>query len=278
MRIARLQHGEGERWGFVEHDHVAMAPLDGPSLVDTLGLDAEERSAVRGACAETAALSDVSFLAPVPCPPQFLGVGLNYADHAAEAGMEPPPHPQVFGLLSSAIVGPDEPVRMPATSEQLDWEVELAFVIGRPGRHIELGDALSHVAGYTIVNDLSARDIQFGDGQWTRGKSFDTLKPMGPWITTADELGAAADLDVELTVNDVVKQSSNTSQLIFDVAQLIHFLSREITLETGSVVSTGTPGGVGFSRQPPEFLRAGDAVELTIEGIGTLKNTVIEAD
>lgn len=275
MRIARLQHAGSERWGFVEDRQVALAPTGSTSLPDVLAMSDAERRTVREASTEMVDLDGVTLLAPVPSPPQFLGVGLNYADHAAESGMEPPDHPQVFGLLSSAIVGPGEPILLPASSEQIDWEVELAVVIGKPGKAIAPDAALEHVAGYTIVNDVSARDIQFADGQWTRGKSFDTLKPMGPWITTADELGGAIDLDIELKVNGVVKQASNTSFLIFDVAHLIHFLSHEITLQTGCVISTGTPNGVGFSRQPPEFLRDGDIVDLAIEGIGTLSNPVV---
>ncbi len=189
--------------------------------------------------------------------------------------MEPPPHPQVFGLLSSAVIGPDDEIALPASSDEVDWEVELAIVIGKRGKKIRIEQALDHVAGYTIVNDLSARDVQFADGQFTRGKSFDTLKPMGPWITTVDELGAAENLDVELSVNGVIKQSSNTSNMIFGVRHLVHFLSQEITLQVGAVISTGTPAGVGFTRQPPEFLRPDDVVRLAISGIGTLTNSVV---
>lgn len=274
MRLARFEHGGTARWGFVEGGLAMFASSSAPPLAEALALDVSHLEAIRSECNESVALADVNLLAPVPCPPQFLGVGLNYFDHAAESGMEPPAHPQTFGLLSSAIIGPGSTIELPSTSEQVDWEVELALVIGKPGREIPLDRALEHVAGYTIVNDVSARDVQFADGQWTRGKSFDTLKPMGPWIVTVDELGAAADLDLELRVNDVVKQSSNTSNLIFDVPYLVHFLSQEITLETGAVISTGTPGGVGFSREPPEFLRDRDVVHLEIGGIGALTNPV----
>lgn len=277
MRIARFEYGGTVRWGFVETDDVILAPRSGPSLADVLSFEVAEQAAIRDRSSESVALDGVQLLAPVPAPPQFLGVGLNYSDHAAEAGLDPPARPQTFGLLSSAVIGPDSVIELPVCSEQVDWEVELAFVIGKPGKRIPPERALDHLAGYTIVNDLSARDVQFADGQWTRAKSFDTFKPMGPWVTTVDELGFADNLDLQLLVNDVTKQSSNTSNLIFDVPYLVHFLSQEITLETGAVISTGTPGGVGFARQPAEFLRPGDVVRLEINGIGVLTNQVVAA-
>lgn len=275
MRVARFEHLGTVGWGFVEDSDVRIVPHEGPSLVEALALDNEALANVRRDATSRAGLEDVTLLAPVPSPPQFLGVGLNYADHAAEAGLEPPPHPQTFGFLNSAIVGPGEAIRLPATSDQVDWEVELAVVIGRPGKRIDRDRALEHVAGYTIVNDLSARDVQFADGQWTRGKSFDTFKPMGPWITTADELGTAGSLSVKLWVNDVIKQDGSTVELVFDVPELVSRLSASVTLLPGGVISTGTPPGVGFAMTPPEFLRAGDVVTLEIEGIGRLANPVV---
>ena len=275
MRIARFEYGGTDRWGFVDDGHALLPPQSAPSLLEeALGLGIDELAALRVSSLEGPALSELRLLAPVPSPPQFLGVGLNYKDHAEEAGLPRPANPQIFGLLPSAIIGPDEAIEMPASSRELDWEVELAIVIGKRGREISRECALDHVAGYTIINDLSVRDVQFADGQFTRGKSFDTLKPMGPWITTVDELGAAADLDLELSVNGVTKQSGNTAQLIFDVPHIVHFLSQEITLQPGAVISTGTPQGVGFSRKPPEFLGPGDVVRLEVSGIGTLTNTV----
>ncbi|MBV1892972.1 MAG: fumarylacetoacetate hydrolase family protein [Ilumatobacteraceae bacterium] len=275
MKIARFDHEGTIGWGFVEDSLIAVVGDSAPPLIEALALDSTQLRSIADGTTQDLSLNDVTLLAPVPCPPQFVGIGLNYADHAAETGIEEPANPQTFCFLPNAITHPGSPIQMPSSSKDVDWEVELAIVIGKPGKRIRRQDALQHVAGYTIVNDVSARDIQFSDGQWTRGKSLDTFKPMGPWITTVDELGAAKDLSIMLKLNDEVKQSSNTSQLIFDVAYLVHFLSQDITLQTGSVISTGTPGGVGFSRQPPEFLKPGDVVHLEIEGIGTLANPVV---
>jgi len=275
LKIARFEHEGTIGWGFVEDTLIAVVGDSAPPLIEALALDSTQLRSIADATTQNLSLNDVTLLAPVPRPPQFVGIGLNYADHAAETGIEEPANPQTFCFLPNAITHPGSPIHMPSSSKDVDWEVELAIVIGKPGKRIRRQDALQHVAGYTIVNDVSARDIQFSDGQWTRGKSLDTFKPMGPWITTVDELGAAKDLNIVLKLNDVVKQSSNTSQLIFDVAYLVHFLSQDITLQTGSVISTGTPGGVGFSRQPPEFLKSGDVVRLEIEGIGALDNPVV---
>ena len=275
MRIARFEFGGKPRWGFVDDGQVRFAPQSAPPLADALALDVSQLAEIRAAGDESARLDEIRLLAPVPHPPQFVGIGLNYSDHADEAATEPPSRPQIFAFLSSSIIGPGDPIELPSCSDQVDWEVELAVVMGKPGRRIPAEKALDHVAGYTIVHDVSARDVQFADGQWTRAKSFNTFKPMGPWITTTDELGAADDLDLALWVNGEAKQSSSTSKLIFDVTHLIAYLSEDITLQTGSVISTGTPHGVGYSRQPPEFLVAGDDVKLEVEGIGTLENPVI---
>ena len=183
--------------------------------------------------------------------------------------------PVTFGFLNSAITDPGVPIELPPFTREVDWEVELAIVIGRGGADILRDQAMSAVAGYTIVNDLSARDIQLSEGQWGRAKSFDTFKPMGPWITTTDELGSAEALGVKLWVNDEIKQDSSTAQLIFDVPTLVSRLSASTTLRPGMVISTGTPHGVGFARKPPEYLRPGDIVTLEIEGIGRLTNPVV---
>jgi 2-keto-4-pentenoate hydratase/2-oxohepta-3-ene-1,7-dioic acid hydratase in catechol pathway len=180
----------------------------------------------------------------------------------------------VFGFLRSAVIGPGESIVLPDGCDTVDWEAELAIVIGRGGSRISREDALEHVAGYTIVNDVSAREMQFSDGQFTRAKSLDTFKPMGPWIATPDALRDADGLGIRLWVNDMLKQDGNTSDLIFGVRDLIAFLSQHITLETGAVVSTGTPAGVGFARVPPEYLRPGDHVRIEVDGIGTLHSDV----
>jgi len=274
MLLARTSVDGIERLGFVEGDLVRVARRGAPSLGDALALDQAMLTEIRDAANEQIAASDVRFLAPVPRPPQFVGVGLNYRDHAAESGAELPSRPQVFGFLTSAIIGQDESIVLPDGCGTVDWEAELAIVIGRGGRRISRENALDHVAGYTIVNDVSAREFQFADGQFTRAKSLDTFKPMGPWITTPDVLRDADGLGIRLWVNDELKQDGNTSDLIFGVRDLIAFLSEQITLEPGAVVSTGTPAGVGFARVPPEYLRPGDRVRIEIEGIGTLSSDV----
>lgn len=221
------------------------------------------------------ALKDVALLAPVPRPPKLLCVGLNYRDHAAEVGLELPKVPTIFSKFSNVVIGPEEPIVLPAVSKQPDYEAELAFVIGTGGRHIPAGDAMGHVFGYTIVNDVSARDYQMATSQWLMGKTFDTFAPMGPWIVTADEIGNPHALDISLEIGGEVLQKSNTRELIFKIPELIEFISKVVTLEAGDVVITGTPAGVGFMRKPPRYLRAGDEVAITVEGIGTLRNPVI---
>ena len=275
MRIARFRGDGGISWGFVVGDSVAAAPSEAPDISDVLALSTGGLEELALAAGDPIGLAAVDLLAPVPDPSQFIGIGLNYRDHAEEAGMPVPEAPITFGFLNSSIADPGTPIELPPFTDKVDWEVELAIVIGRGGRDISLDDAMSAVAGYTIVNDLSARDIQGREGQWGRAKSFDTFKPMGPWITTVDELGAAESLSVKLWVNDVIKQDGSTKELVFGVAELVSRLSASTTLRPGMVISTGTPPGVGFARKPPEYLAAGDVVTLEIEGIGRLTNPVI---
>ncbi len=260
-------------WGFVDGDTVRPV-TGGPDLMDVLGDPAALGDLSRRSTGE-AALGSVDLLAPVPNPPQFVGIGLNYRAHAAESGAAVPTSPVSFPFFNSSIIDPGDPIRLPPFTDEVDWEVELGVVIGRSARDVAVEDALDYVAGYVIVNDVSARDIQRTEGQWSRAKSLDTFKPMGPWITTADELGAADDLGVKLWVNDVLKQSGETSDLIFDVPALVSHLSQSLTLGVGAVISTGTPSGVGFARTPPEYLQSGDVVSLEIEGIGRLTNPVV---
>jgi 2-keto-4-pentenoate hydratase/2-oxohepta-3-ene-1,7-dioic acid hydratase in catechol pathway len=275
MRIARFEHRGRVAWGFVDGDAVSPAPADAGEIPGVLAATMDELSALESASGDPIDLADVRLLAPIDAPPQFIGVGLNYRDHAEESGMPVPEVPITFGFLNSAIIGPGAPIELPPFTAEVDWEVELAIVIGKGGRDIAIEDAMDAVAGYTIVNDLSARDIQMREGQWSRAKSLDTFKPMGPWITTADELGTAGSLSVKLWVNDVIKQDGSTVELVFDVPELVSRLSASVTLLPGGVISTGTPPGVGFAMTPPEFLRAGDVVTLEIEGIGRLANPVV---
>jgi len=222
------------------------------------------------------ALADVQLMAPVPRPGKVLCLGLNYRDHAAEGGMDIPAEPVVFSKASSSVIGHGAAIRLCDASDKADYEVELAFVIGRPARNVSAAAANAHVAGYTVLNDVSARDYQLEKpgGQWTLGKSFDTFCPMGPWLVTPDEVPDPHSLDLQCVLSGETMQSSNTSQMIFTVPQVVEYLSRVLTLETGDVVAMGTPSGVGFTREPPRFLRSGDVVECTVQGIGTLRNPV----
>ena len=218
---------------------------------------------------------DAYWFAPVPKPGKIICIGLNYRDHAAESNMPIPEKPVVFSKFSTAVIGPGEPVVLPSTSQQVDYEAELAVVIGRLGKYIKAKDAYHYVLGYTAFNDVTARDFQFGDGQWQRGKSCDTFAPMGQSIVTTDSVPDPHKLSIKLTLNGQIMQDSNTDQLIFGVPALIEFLSQTITLEPGDVIATGTPAGVGFARKPPVFLKPGDQMEVTIEGVDGVGNPVI---
>lgn len=219
-------------------------------------------------------LEGIRLLSPVPRPGKIVCVGLNYRDHAAESGQPLPASPLLFAKLGNAVVGPGAPIMVPPFTKQVDYEAELGVVIGRTVRRASPGDALGTVLGYTCVNDVSARDLQFADGQWTRGKTLDTFCPIGPWIVTPDEIGDPQGLGIRCTVNDRVLQDSTTANMIFSVAELISFISQGITLEAGDVIATGTPAGVGFARTPPVFLVPGDVVTVAIDGIGELTNPV----
>jgi len=222
-------------------------------------------------------LEGLNIRAPIVRPGKVLALGLNYRDHAAESGTPVPSEPVVFCKVSSSVIGPGAPIRLPEASQKIDYEVELAIVIGRPAKNVPAARALDYVAGYTIINDVSARDYQREKpgGQWTLAKSFDTFCPMGPWVVTPDEVGDPQDLKLQSVVSGQTMQSSSTAQMIFSVAEIIEYLSRVLTLEPGDVVATGTPPGVGFARKPPRYLHAGDVVECTVENIGTLVNPVV---
>lgn len=217
----------------------------------------------------------VRLAAPVPRPPKLICVGLNYLDHARESKMEVPQVPTIFNKFPSAVIGPGDAIVLPKNSTKPDYEAEFAFVIGKPARHVSEERALEYVAGYTIVNDVSARDFQMATTQWLMGKTFDTFAPLGPWIVTKDEIADPHALDISLAINGEVLQSSNTRELIFKIPQLIAYVSSVVTLEPGDVVSTGTPAGVGFGRKPPRWLRAGDECVISIAGIGELRNPVV---
>ena len=218
-------------------------------------------------------LAEADLLAPLPRPGKIVAIGRNYREHAEEEGVEPPPAPLMFAKWPSAVVGPGAEIRWdPALTGQVDYEAELAVVIGRRTRNVSPEEALGYVFGYTCLNDVSARDLQFGDGQWTRGKSLDTFCPMGPAIVTPDEIGDPQDLAISCTVDGERVQDARTSAMYFGIAEIISACSRSFTLEPGDVIATGTPGGVGVFRKPPRFLTDGDLVVVEIEGIGRLEN------
>ncbi|MBV9940214.1 MAG: fumarylacetoacetate hydrolase family protein [Acidobacteriaceae bacterium] len=228
------------------------------------------------ASADTAySLGTVKLLAPIPKPRKLICVGLNYRDHATETGSEIPSVPTIFNKFATSVIAPGENIILPKVSKSPDYEAEFAFIIGRGGRHIAAESWKEHVFGYTIVNDVSARDYQRATTQWLMGKTFDTFAPMGPWIVTADSIPDPHNLDIRLEINGETLQDSNTRELIFKIPDLIAFLSSVFTLEPGDIVSTGTPAGVGVARKPPRFLQPGDDVVVKIPAIGELRNPVI---
>lgn len=220
---------------------------------------------------------DVRLLAPVLRPPKIIGIGLNYRDHAEEQGAKVPKVPLIFAKFATSIIGPGEPIIYPKITEQLDYEAELAFIIGKGGKNIPADQAYEHIAGYCVFNDVTSRDIQLSDRQWVRGKTGDTLAPIGPYLVTRDEVAEPGNLKIRLWLNDELVQDSNTNQLIFDIPYLVSFLSDAFTLEPGDIVATGTPSGVGFARKPPVFLQVGDRVKVEVEGLGTLENPIVAA-
>jgi 2-keto-4-pentenoate hydratase/2-oxohepta-3-ene-1,7-dioic acid hydratase in catechol pathway len=274
--------------GLLEHAAPASRPSD---LLSWFDLDGPWLSGSRQACTDISRDPDrlsqarragavlrrdaVEIVAPVPRPGKVVCVGLNYRDHAAESKMPVPERPVLFSKFPTAVIGPDQPIEIPFGSSRVDYEAELAVVIGRRAKLVPVERALEYVLGYTNFNDVSARDFQFADGQWQRGKSCDTFAPFGPAIVTADEIADPHTLRIRARVNGQTLQDSNTNQLVFGVPELIAFISETITLEPGDVIATGTPPGVGFARNPPIFLQPGDVVEIEVEGLGVLSNPVV---
>jgi 2-keto-4-pentenoate hydratase/2-oxohepta-3-ene-1,7-dioic acid hydratase in catechol pathway len=220
-------------------------------------------------------LDAVKLLSPILRPAKLICVGLNYRDHAIESKMEIPTTPTIFNKFATSVIGHGAPIVLPRKSTKPDYEVEFAFVIGKGGRYIPAAQWRDHFFGYTIVNDVSARDYQMATSQWLMGKTFDTFAPIGPALVTADEIADPHNLDISLRINGETLQSSNTRELIFKIPDLIEFLSSVFTLEPGDIVSTGTPSGVGFARNPPRYLKAGDDVSATVQGLGELRNPVV---
>lgn len=222
--------------------------------------------------------NNVKLKAPILNPRKIICLGLNYADHAKEAGLDPPKEPILFSKPPTAIIGPEEPIIYPKISNRIDYEVELAVIIGKKGKDIPIEETYSHIAGYTVFDDVSARDIQFQDGQWYRGKSFDTFAPIGPCLVLKEQIPDPHDLRLGLRVNGEIRQNSSTRHMIFKVPFIVSFVSEVMTLEPGDVIATGTPAGVGIYAKPePKLLKPGDVVEAWIEKIGTLRNTIMKS-
>ena len=279
MRFVRYTMSGTPEWGVLVDDKVhalGTRPNGAPSLAE-FGDETVRNSIwrdIENGVLPTHDASDVDILAPVATPGKIICAGLNYYDHAEEQDEEPPEKPMLFTKSPSAVANQGDAIVHPNSLEQVDYEVELALVIGRTGSNVPKADAEDYVAGYTVLNDVSARDAQFNDGQFFRGKSYDTFAPMGPALVAGDGFNPNA-ADVELRVNGTVKQASNTDEFIFDIADLVAYVSGFTTLHPGDVISTGTPGGVGIFRDPPDLLEPGDTVAAEIEGIGVLENDVV---
>ncbi len=279
MKLVRFGDAGSERPGLVDGDgkirdlsgHVSDLTGD---TVDSAGLDklrAVDPSSLPLA-PEGARLG-----APIAGTRNFIAVGLNYADHAAETGAPIPDEPILFNKLANSICGPNDDVIMPRGSNKLDWEIEIAFVIGKRARYVSEADALSHVAGYCICNDVSERYFQIErGGQWMKGKCFETSGPLGPWLVTPDEIDDVQNLDMWLDVNGKRMQAGNTKTMIFSIQHVVHYISQFMVLDPGDVVTTGTPPGVGLGMTPPVFLKVGDVMTLGIEGLGEQRQTVVE--
>lgn len=219
---------------------------------------------------------DVRLTSPICRPSKIICLGKNYAEHAKEGGFDNPDKPLLFSKAPSALSGPFDPILLPKSSSQVDWEVELAVIIGKKCKRISRTNAMDHIAGFTVMNDVSAREAQFGDGQWFRGKSLDTFAPLGPVLVTPDEIDNINNLQLTTRVDGVLMQDGNTANLIFDIPFLIEYISKDMTLIPGDIISTGTPSGVGIFRNPPIVLKPGNIVECRIEAIGSIINPVME--
>jgi 2-keto-4-pentenoate hydratase/2-oxohepta-3-ene-1,7-dioic acid hydratase in catechol pathway len=279
MKLATYSTGGEARLGVIRGERIvdAAAPGVPATMLELIEAGPSAWAAVeaRTGAAEAVSLplGAVKLLAPLPDPPKIVAIGLNYMDHCREQNVPVPDRPLVFTKFSSSIIGPgDDIVWDPALTQQVDYEAELGVVIGRRARRVSVEQALDCVFGYTIVNDISARDLQFPDKQWVRGKSLDTFCPLGPVIVTAGEIPDPQALAIKCQVNGRYLQNSSTSEMIFGVRELIASLSRSFTFEPGDLIATGTPAGVGVFRKPPVFLQNGDTVIVEIEGIGRLEN------
>lgn len=293
VKLVRFRHEKGESYGFLtEKGRVICLPSLAKvlhrrlpeKLEEFIGAGMVKKAEGMLEKAPKDILSEVSMpvgkttlLAPIAHPSKIICLGLNYRDHAAEQNAPIPDEPIIFFKPSTAIIGPNEYIVKPSFVKQLDYEAELAVVVGRKAKGVPISDAKKYIFGYTILNDVSARDVQFKDKQWTRGKSFDTFAPMGPCIVTQNQMGDASNLSIRTWINNEIRQNSTTKNMVFNVYEILHHLSRVMTLEPCDVIATGTPAGVGFAMKPkPKFLQDGDIVKIEIEKIGVLENRVVE--
>ena len=289
MRLVTYRDESGTHIGALRDDTIVVLDALAPDMLTLIDSGADGLARARAAlerAATTRPLNSVRLLAPIPRPRQnVICLGMNYRAHAIESdrarGREPklPEHPVFFTKAVSSVCGPDDDIPLdPRVTQQLDYEVELAFIIGRPGKNILRSEALSYVFGYTIVNDISARDLQMRHQQFFKGKSLDRACPMGPWIVTADEIPDPSRLGLRLRLNGETRQDSDTSDMIFDIPAIIEALSLGMSLEPGTIVATGTPSGVGLGRTPPEYMRPGDVMEAEVDHIGVLRNRIVAAE
>ena len=273
MKLVTYSTGSGApKVGYIEDG--GIQPLGDGSLLEYIvhGRGPDRRPSE---ASETVALEEASLHPPIARPEKIVAIGLNYEDHAAETGAEIPDKPVVFTKYPNTIIGPGAPIRIPPITEQVDYEAELAVIIGRRAKNVSESEALDYVFGYTNANDVSARDLQFSEGgQWTRSKSIDTFLPLGPYVATRDEIPDPQELFIRAILNGETVQDGTTSRMIFSVAELVSFLSQGMTLEPGDVIITGTPPGVGMARDPQLWMKPGDEVSIEIEGLGTLTNPV----
>lgn len=294
MKLVRFKISEKEHYGMFKNNRIVslttLSPFSESSVPQTLeelvSVGPEISDAIESNFksldenykkAATYKIGEVEVLTPLVNPPKLICLGLNYYDHAAEQGAETPDEPIIFMKPRTTIIDPYKPIIKPNFVDKLDYEAELTIVIGKRGKNISAEEAKQYIFGYTILNDVSARDIQFKDRQWTRGKSFDTFAPIGPSITTNNQIKNPNNLKIRTWVNDELRQDSSTKNMIFNVYEIVHHLSRVMTLEPGDLVATGTPAGVGvFMKPEPKFLKPGDRITMEIEEIGKLENFVAE--
>jgi 2-keto-4-pentenoate hydratase/2-oxohepta-3-ene-1,7-dioic acid hydratase in catechol pathway len=293
MKIVRYRSGDRVSYGFLSEERVIDLPRlarlctcklpsafekfiawnptaeAAEKLMEKAERSMLEAAAVRG--------DEADLLCPISSPSKIICLGLNYVDHAAETGLKLPEEPIFFMKPRTALIGPNENIVKPGFVKQLDYEGELAIIIAKKGKNIPVQEARKHVFGFSIMNDVSARDLQFKDGQWTRAKSFDTFAPLGTCIVTCDQLADTSDLRIRTWVNGELRQNSTTKNMVFNIDEIIHHLSRVMTLEPCDIIASGTPAGVGFAMKPPQFLQHGDVVRIEVQGVGMLENAVRES-